>query len=228
VGQGTFGLGFNVLPLVFAKMPFGAFFGGMFFFLLFLAAITSSLSMLQPGIAFLEEGLGLARKQSVALLGLITAMGCLFVVYFSKDVKGLDTLDFWVGTFLIFVLATVLIIVFGWVMGVEKGWDEAHRGALIRIPTIYKFIIKYVSPLYLLTIFVLWVLFNVFGWNPRTGEFKPTSYVLELTGEEGKLPNTAALLGVGLILIMIIFTSVMVYTASNRWRRNPPTKEESP
>jgi len=85
VGQGTFSLGFKVLPLVCAKLPLAWLFGWMFFFLLFLAAITSSLSMLQPGIAFLEEGLGIGRKQSVALLGFITAIGCAFVVYFSKD-----------------------------------------------------------------------------------------------------------------------------------------------
>jgi NSS family neurotransmitter:Na+ symporter len=63
-GQGTFGLGFTVLPLVFAKMPLGAFFGGAFFFMLFLAAITSSISMLQPGIAFLEEAMNVGRKVS--------------------------------------------------------------------------------------------------------------------------------------------------------------------
>jgi NSS family neurotransmitter:Na+ symporter len=69
-GQGTFALGFNVLPEVFVRMPGGQIFASIFFILLFLAAITSSLSMLQPGIAFLEEGLGLGRKASVALLGL--------------------------------------------------------------------------------------------------------------------------------------------------------------
>jgi SNF family Na+-dependent transporter len=84
-GQGTFALGFNVLPEVFVRMPGGQIFAVIFFVLLFLAAITSSLSMLQPGIAFLEEGLGLGRKASVALLGLITAIGTLFVWYFSKD-----------------------------------------------------------------------------------------------------------------------------------------------
>ena len=45
----------------------------------------------------------------MAVLGVITAIGSGFVVYFSKDLV-LDTIDFWVGTFLIFVLATVQII----------------------------------------------------------------------------------------------------------------------
>jgi neurotransmitter:Na+ symporter, NSS family len=214
VGQGTFGLGFKVLPLVFSQMPAPWFFGGAWFFLLFLAAITSSLSMLQPGIAFLEEGLGLNRKQSVSLLGLLTALGCLFVVYFSKDLKALDTIDFWVGTFLIFVLATVLIILFGWVIGIEKGWEEAHKGAVMRIPAIFKPIMKYVCPLYLLTIFTFWVLFNVFGWNPSTGEFKPTSYVTDLIGEK---PDPVARLSVGVIAISVVFFMITAAAAGRRW-----------
>ena len=52
----------------------------------------------QPGIAFIEEALKTDRKRSTALLGFITAVGSGFVVYFSKDIKALDTLDFWVGT----------------------------------------------------------------------------------------------------------------------------------
>ncbi|HKI69002.1 MAG TPA: sodium:calcium symporter, partial [Verrucomicrobiae bacterium] len=223
IGSG-FSLGFKVLPLVFAKMPLPWFFGFAWFFLLFLAAITSSLSMLQPGIAFLEEGLGINRKQSVSLLGLFTALGCLFVVYFSKDVKALDTIDFWVGTFLIFVMATVLIIVFGWVLGVEKGWNEAHKGAAIRIPGIFKFIIKYVSPLYLLTIFSFWVLFNVFGWDPATHQFKPTGYVTDLVGKNS---NDAARFSIGVIALIIIFFVIMTAAAGRRWDR-ATNRQKSP
>jgi NSS family neurotransmitter:Na+ symporter len=214
VGQGTFGLGFQVLPLVFSKMPAGWLFGGMFFFLLFLAAITSSLSMLQPGIAFLEEGLDLTRKQAVALLGLLTAIGCLFVVYFSKDIKALDTIDFWVGTVCIFVMATVIILYFGWVMGIERGWQEVHKGAEIRIPRIFKFIMRYLSPFYLLTIFALFVLFNVFGWNPQTGAFTPTSYVSDLVGAH---PNDVARMSIALVLLIIAFFVVLISQAGRRW-----------
>ena len=221
VGQGTFGLGFKVLPLVFSKMPAPWFFGSAWFFLLFLAAITSSLSMLQPGIAFLEEGLGLNRKQSVSLLGLLTALGCLFIVYFSKDLKALDTVDFWVGTFLIFVLATVLIIVFGWVMGVEKGWQEAHKGAAMRIPNFFKFVIKYLCPLYLLTIFAFWILFNVFGWDWKTGEFKPTGYVTDLVGEQ---PDPVARLSIGVIALTLVFFLITTAAAGRRWDRTGETR----
>jgi SNF family Na+-dependent transporter len=218
LGQGTFALGFKVLPLVFAQMPFPAVFGTIFFTLLFLAAITSSLSMLQPGIAFLEEALGIGRKASVAMLGMITAMGCLFVVNYSKDFKALDTIDFWVGTFLIFVLATVLIITFGWVVGIEKGFSEAHRGAHVRIPSLFKFIIKYVSPAYLLLIFGLWFLFNVLGWNLETGELKPTGYVADLLGNDGQEPSTVARLSVLLVGVVLVFTLILTAAAAPRWK----------
>lgn len=194
-GMGTFGLGFNVLPMVFANMAFGELFGFLFFFLLFLAAVTSSLSMLQPGIAFLEEALKINRKQSVALLGLVTALGSAFVVYFSQSVKALDTMDFWVGTFLIFVLSTIQIIIFGWILGIDKGFELAHQGAAIRIPRVFKFIMKYVSPLFLLIIFSLWMAANIFGINLRTGASEYSSYVRDLFIE----PNLVAWLSIGLI-----------------------------
>lgn len=224
-GQGTFGLGFNVLPLVFAKLPMPALFGFMFFFLLFLAAVTSSLSMLQPGIAFLEEGLGLNRRQSVTLLGMLTAIGCLFVVYFSKDIKALDTIDFWVGTVFIFVLATVTIIVFGWVIGIERGWKEAHKGAEIRIPSLFKMIMKYISPVYLLLIFGLFVWYNVIGYNSETGEFNPTSYVTDLVGKE---PNTVARMSVGLVLLVTVFFLILISLAGKRWEAEQADQEQSP
>lgn len=194
-GMGTFGLGFNVLPMVFANMAFGNFFGFLFFFLLFLAAVTSSLSMLQPGIAFLEEALKINRKQSVAFLGLITAVGCGFCVYFSADVKALDTMDFWVGTFLIFILSTLQIVIFGWLLGVDEGFRIAHQGAAIRIPKVFKFIMKYISPLFLLIIFAMWVAANVFGLNFQTGEASTSSYVRDLFIE----PNTVAWMSLALI-----------------------------
>ncbi len=130
----SFALGFVTLPNVFDQMAAGQLVGFMFFSLLFLAALTSSLSMLQPAIALLEEGLGLKRKASVALLGSITAIGTAFVVFFSKDRVAMDTLDFWVGTFGIYVVAAIEVILFGWVLGVERGFQELDHGAEIRIP----------------------------------------------------------------------------------------------
>ncbi|MEE9293598.1 MAG: sodium-dependent transporter, partial [Phycisphaerae bacterium] len=80
----TFGLGFVTIPAIMHFMPGGSFFGGMWFGLLFLAAVTSSVSMLQPAIAFLEDGFGLKRTGSVLLLGIVTALGALAPIYFTR------------------------------------------------------------------------------------------------------------------------------------------------
>lgn len=156
---GTFSTGFAALPVVFARMPLGEFFGAVWFFMLFLAAITSSLSMLQPTKAFFEEALGISHKASTALVTALCLSGNVFVLWFSKGLVALDTLDFWVGTFMIFVVAGTQIVCFAWVFGVDKGLQEAHMGAQIRIPGMFRFIIKYVSPTYLLIIFI------GFCWN---------------------------------------------------------------
>ncbi len=197
----TLALGFATLPAVFEAMPAGRFFGFLWFSMLFAAAITSSLSMLQPAIAFLEEGFGLKRKASVAILGMITAMGCLLVVYFSKDLKALDAIDFWIGSFCVFVMATVLIIVFGWIIGVDKGLAMAAEGAELRIPRFFAFVFKYVSPLYLLIIFGFW-LYAYAGDRARS--------VLE---------DEVELLTIVFLFIVAVFFGVLVSLATRRWDR---------
>jgi len=223
-GLGTFDLGFKVLPMVFSEMPYGAFFGFLWFFLLFLAAVTSSISMLQPGIAFLEETLRLDRRRSVALMGFITLVGTGLVVWFSKDAKALDTLDFWVGTFLIFIMGTTQIILFGWIFGIKKGWKEAHAGSAIRIPSLYRSIILFICPLFLITIFLLWNLENIVGFSLQ-GEFERSDYVKDLFIE----PNAVAWLSVGLVCALFIFFALIVSSVRRYQvyqRYNPNWDEE--
>lgn len=213
-GLGTFDLGFKVLPMVFASMPAGQFFGFLFFFLLFLAAVTSSISMLQPGIAFIEETLGIDRRRSIAILGLVTVTGGTFVFYFSADAKALDTLDFWAGTFLIYIFATIEIILFAWIIGVDRGFRWMHEGASFRVSPIFAFIMRWVSPAVLLLIFFMWMLSNVLGINLQTGEAsKPTSYWNDLFIN----PHPVAWMAV-LIIILLIIGGIGMVAASKRYR----------
>ena len=196
---GVFGLGFNALPVVFAHMPGGNFFGFVWFFMLFLAAITSSLSMLQPGVAFIEESLNIGKKPSLAILGFILGSGSLFVIFFSKNLAALDTIDFWVGTALIYFIATMQVILFGWVFGVERGIEEARLGAEMKIPRIFKFVIKYISPVYLLIIFVSWLINNC------------PSYLQSLA--KGGVP----LFSVCLIAVFFVFLMLISIIGSKNW-----------
>jgi SNF family Na+-dependent transporter len=157
----SFSLGFQALPSVFARMPAGQMFGALWFFMLFLAAITSSISMLQPVIAFLEEGFGLKRHASVTILGVLSALGCGFVLYFSKGLVALDTFDFWVGSVLILVLALVQALLYGWGFGMRRGHQEIHQGAHIRVPWLVQVMLKWVIPVYLLAIFTGFCFINL-------------------------------------------------------------------
>ena len=129
--------------------------------MLFLAAITSSISMLQPVIAFLEEGFGLKRHASVTILGVLSALGCGFVLYFSKGLVALDTFDFWVGSVLILVLALVQALLYGWAFGMQRGHQEIHEGAHIRVPWLVQVMLKWVVPVYLLAIFAGFCFINL-------------------------------------------------------------------
>lgn len=164
-----FSLGFNVLPLVFAKMPGGAFFGFIFFLLLFISAITATLSMLQPGIAFLEATLGVKRKGAVLISATVSLSGIGIVTFFTQDLKAIDTLDFWCGNFLIYLMSTVFITLFAWRLGIKKAWAEAHIGADIKIPKIFKWIWPYVTPLFLMGVFSLWISLHIFGETHACG-----------------------------------------------------------
>lgn len=213
----TFSLGFVTLPNVFNQMVAGHFVGFLFFFLLFLAALTSSLSMLQPAIALLEEGLGLKRKASVALLGFITAVGSAFIVYFSRDLMALDTIDFWIGTFSIYVLATVQVILFAWVLGVDRGFEELRRGAEIRIPTFFKFVIKYVSPVYLITIFAFWC-YREFVAVPDD----PT----KLTRLQQIWANPVAMCSIAFIVVIVVLFALLIAQSVRRWEAAERSQEE--
>jgi SNF family Na+-dependent transporter len=152
---GIFNLGFVTMPLIVNQWPLPEIFGFIWFFLLFLAAITSSISLAQPAIAFLEDEFNLSRKKAVIIFSSVAFLLCHIPIFFlSRGV--VDELDFWGGTFFLVVFAAIEVILFAWVFGMDKAWEEIHYGADIKIPRIYKFIIKYITPLFLLLILGFW------------------------------------------------------------------------
>jgi len=155
--SGTFNLGFVTMPLVLGRLPFAEFFGFCWFFLLFLAGITSSVSLAQPAIAFLEDEFDINRKKAVTIFAVITFILCQPAIFFLKN-GVVDELDFWGGTFCLVVFALIETILFAWVFGMEKAWDEIHHGAQMKIPVMYKFVIKYITPLFLSFILGWWLL----------------------------------------------------------------------
>lgn len=154
--SGAFNLGFVTMPLIFQKIALGAFFGGLWFILLFLAGITSSVSLAQPAVAFLEDEFNLDRKHAVGILSILAFILCLPSIFFLKH-GVVNELDFWGGTFCLIVFATIETVLFAWIFGIDKAWTEIHHGADITIPKFYKFIIKYITPCFLFFILGFWL-----------------------------------------------------------------------
>jgi SNF family Na+-dependent transporter len=157
-----FNLGFVTMPLIFGQIPAGFLFSGLWFLLLFLAGITSSVSLIQPAVAFLEDELGWGRKRATLVLAGVSFLACQPVVLFMH--RGvLGELDFWGGNLFLILFATVEVILFSWVYGLGRGWKEMHAGAELRVPAAYRFVIKYVTPLYLLVLIGVWTYQEFWG-----------------------------------------------------------------
>lgn len=206
-GLSLFDLGFKVLPMFFLSLPFGSIFGFLFFFLLFLGAVTSSLSMLQPSLAFLEEATGLRRSFAVIILGAIAVFLTSFVVYFSEGLKAMDTFDFWMGQVAIYVFAMVATIYFAWFFGVKRGIKMANEGSLIKLPRGFGLVIKYITPVFLLTIFLMWIGKDVLG---LIGDGKLCVYILDLVGGESHPINKISWIAVSLMVGLFIFYSLIL------------------
>jgi SNF family Na+-dependent transporter len=154
---GAFDLGFVSMPLIFEKIPFGFLFGTLWFLLLFLAGITSSVAMGQPCIAFLEDEFGYSRKKATLILAAVVFFSIQFVILFF-DKGFLDEMDYWAGTFGLVVFALVETILFIWIFGSKKAWEEMNEGADFRIPKIFLFIMKYITPVILFAIMLWWMI----------------------------------------------------------------------
>lgn len=152
---GAFNLGFVSMPIIFTKIPLGFIFGTLWFLLLFFAGITSSVALAQPAISFLKDEFGFSHKKATYTIGALVLI-CIQPIVFFLGNGFLDEMDFWSGTFGLVVFALIETVIFVWIFGIDKAWDEINKGAELKIPKVFKYIIKYVTPLYLILIVIVW------------------------------------------------------------------------
>ncbi len=154
---------FNVLPVIFKKMSIGGIFSIIFFCLLTIAAITSSISLLEGVTSFLIDKYGWKRKNAV----LITALAIfLFGIPSALSFGLLENLKLANMTFFDLInnitsnyllpLSGMLTAVFvGWVWGVEKVQKEIENNtSKSRWPQIWIFLVKFITPLALAIVFL--------------------------------------------------------------------------
>jgi len=123
-----------------------------FFGLLFFAGVTSSLAMGTPVMSFLMDEFSWKRNKAAIGFGLcVLVLGLPTVLFFQKGV--FDEYDYWGGTVSLVMFAMLESVLFAWVFGLKKGWTEITTGADIKVPIIFKYIIKYITPVILIIVF---------------------------------------------------------------------------
>ena len=164
--QGGPGLVFQTLPYIFSQMPLGALVAILFFVALLVAALTSSVSLFEVGVAYLTEEKGMSRKKAVSIIFAIAwPVGVICSLSFGP-LSGLricgdiffDFLDKFSANFLMTLGALAVVLFVGWKMKRADVYDEFTNGGTLtgntRLFRIVWPIIRYVAPVAVLAIFL--------------------------------------------------------------------------
>ena len=149
------GLMFVTLPVAFGNMGAGAIIGTIFFVMVILAAWTSTISLLEPGVAYLNERFGVSRIVASLGLGFIAWLLGLGSVYSFNDWADVqilwgksffDSMDF-VATNIMLPLGGLLIALFvGWKLRDDIIFHDLKFEATW-IMRLWRPVLKYVSPI---------------------------------------------------------------------------------
>ena len=163
------GLIFTVLPRLFAEMPGGHLFGGAFFLLLSVAAITSTISLLEVPVSHCVDALGWSRTKAVAavagavfVLAVPSALGNGAVAVFTNVPGfGMGFLDLMVAAWNEFALPVggcLTAIFVGRVWGVDRALEELRaEGAWFPVPAFWTLLIRWACPAAIALVLVAWL-----------------------------------------------------------------------
>ena len=161
------GLMFITLPKVFSQMTGGTIIGMLFFVLVFFAALTSSVSVMEAIVSMLMDRFHITRiKACVIVLGICIVLGIPSSlgngVWSGITILGMDFLTFFdyiSNSVLMPIVAFLTSVLIGWVVGTKYVTDEVVKnGEHFARKRIYEIVIKYIAPVLLLIILVFYTL----------------------------------------------------------------------
>lgn len=162
------GLIMVTLPIAFGQITGGAFVGTLFFLLMFIAALTSAIAMIEPMVAWLEQERGVRRVVATAALagGIWIASVAVvlslndwsdvhplgFLSYFAEK-NIFDLLDFFAANLMIPIGALLLALFSGWVMNRESMREELglSDGFVFRV---WGLLVRYLAPIAIVFILI--------------------------------------------------------------------------
>ena len=158
------GLIFETLPIAFGSMYYGTIISTAFFILLFFAAITSSISLIEPAITFVVEKFYVSRLYATNILGVITWFLGIFTVLSFNNLSEFtffgmtifDNLDYLTSKIMLPLGGLLMALFVGYV--VKKSTVEKELNANQKLVEFWFIIIKVLSPLLLILIFIQGIL----------------------------------------------------------------------
>lgn len=157
---------FVIFPQIFSQIPFGAVLAILFFIVLFFAALTSSISLLEVVVAFLSEEFKMKRSWATFTASLsvtIVAVLCSLSLGLLNDwtickLQLFDFLDKLSADFLLPIGGLLFVIFAGWKMSDEEYFDELSNGNTLKqkrwLLYAIRFIVKYIAPIVILIILI--------------------------------------------------------------------------
>ena len=164
------GLMFITLPKVFDSMGMSTLIGSAFFILVLLAALTSSISIMEAIVSSLCDKFGRSRTKTTIgvgigsfLLGVPPILG--YSVWSDVTIGGmtiLDMMDFITNSVLMPILALLTCIFVAWVIGISVISDEVKLSSKFKREKLFNVMIKYIAPILIAAILISSVL-NALG-----------------------------------------------------------------
>ena len=166
--EGT-GLAFIALPIAFSGMSGGFLFGAVFFLLLFFAALTSAISMMEPAVSWIRDKTGWNRKKSAYFSGFLSWILSILSVLSFGILSGYYPLDFisvfeektffevfdYMVSSVMMPLGGIFIAVFaGWTLNKSITKDEFSIAHGVVGYKVWRFLLRYFVPVLLLIVMI--------------------------------------------------------------------------
>lgn len=158
------GLVFEVLPQLFMEMPLGYYFSILFFILLAVAALTSTVSVLEVVVAYFSEELNMTRSKATIISAFsIWVFGVLATLSFSDlsevTIFGntfFDLMDYISANVLLPLGALLIVIFLGWRLGKKATNQEITNEGVLKpgLFNLFFFIVKYIAPIAIVLVFL--------------------------------------------------------------------------
>ena len=163
---------FITIPKVFANMGFGTPIGIIFFLLVLMAALTSSIALTESAVSTFQDELRWPRKGATVIVGIIMViLGSLSSLGYGPlafvkiiGMQFLDFFDFLTNSVMMPIAAFATCILISRVIGVGKIEEEVEAdGGSFKRKKVFRFMIRYLCPIFTVIILLSSVA-NAFGW----------------------------------------------------------------